>query len=464
MDDWPSHAKAALGRGSSRRRSTRLRGAAVLVLAALSLAASSGSHFFALPSASQQLDDIAVNVAGTAASPAPRNILWSKGLGASRSAKAGVGPFAGKQLVPIAGSALSAQEASARATDATSSLLAAAGAALAARAAISARRCLRAASADGKAAEGAVSTGAFEQVQLALYIGLWYIFNIGYNIYNKKALIAYPFPWACALWQMVFGWFIFVPLWLLRLRKAPRLSPGEALTLSPAAFGHLATHAGAVVAFSAGAVSFGHIVKASEPVVSSFLNFLFMGEAMRWQVYASLLPIIGGVALASVSELSFNWLCFGAAMASNVGSAGRAVYSKKVMSGGRIGENMDSANVYAVLTIMATFLLLPIALAIEGPTAMLSGLKAAYATGGTEFLLHMLYTGFFYYMYNEVAFMALGKLDPVSHAVSNTMKRVVIIVTSVLVFRTAVTPLGAAGSCIAILGTLLYSLAKNKFK
>jgi len=288
--------------------------------------------------------------------------------------------------------------------------------------------------------------------------------GIGYNIYNKKSLIAYPYPWACALWQMLFGWFIFVPLWLLKVRKTPSLTVKEAVTLSPSALGHLATHVGAVIAFFAGAVSFGHIVKASEPVVSSLLNFVFMGEVLKWPVYASLLPIIGGVGLASASEMSFNWLCFGAAMGSNLGSAARAVYSKKVMGGGNIGKNMDSANVYAVLTIMATLLLIPISFAIEGPSAMLKGFHVAYAKGGTQFLLWMVYSGFFYYMYNEVAFLALGKLDPVSHAVSNTMKRVVIIITSVIVFRTAVTPLGIAGSSIAIFGTLLYSLAKNKFK
>jgi len=188
-----------------------------------------------------------------------------------------------------------------------------------------------------------------------------------------------------------------------------------------------------------------------------------MGEVLAWPVYAALLPIIGGVALASASELSFNWLCFGAAMGSNLGSAARGVYSKKVMSSGKIGKNMDSANVYAVLTIMATFMLIPISLAIEGPAGMVRGFSAAYAAGGAKFLLHMVYSGLFYYLYNEVAFMALGKLDPVTHAVSNTMKRVVIIITAIFVFGTPVTVLGAAGSSIAVGGTLLYSLAKNKY-
>merc|ERR1712137_155379 len=94
---------------------------------------------------------------------------------------------------------------------------------------------------------------------------------------------------------------------------------------------------------------------------------------------------------------------------------------------------------------------------------MIAGFKAALAKGGFGFVKQMLFSGLFYYLYNEVAFMALGKLDPVSHAVCNTMKRVVIIIAAIIVFRTPVTGLGIAGSCIAIAGTLLYSLAKNKF-
>ena len=51
-----------------------------------------------------------------------------------------------------------------------------------------------------------------------------------------------------------------------------------------------------------------------------------------------------------------------------------------------------------------------------------------------------------------------------THAVTNTVKRVVIILASILVFKTTITPLGALGSAITILGALLYALAKQKYK
>lgn len=60
--------------------------------------------------------------------------------------------------------------------------------------------------------------------------------------------------------------------------------------------------------------------------------------------------------------------------------------------------------------------------------------------------------GFLYYLYNEVAFLALPEVAPVTHAVTNTVKRVVIILAlaSVVVFRTPVSPLGMVGAGVAI--------------
>ena len=71
--------------------------------------------------------------------------------------------------------------------------------------------------------------------------------------------------------------------------------------------------------------------------------------------------------------------------------------------------------------------------------------------------------GLSFYTYNEVAFYTLDAVHPITHAVGNTIKRVVIIIASVIAFNTPISRLGVIGSSIAITGTLLYSLAKNKY-
>ncbi|GAX25571.1 solute carrier family 35, member E1 [Fistulifera solaris] len=310
------------------------------------------------------------------------------------------------------------------------------------------------------------SNGLAETLQVGGYFALWYLFNIAYNIYNKQALMILSYPWTIATIQMAVGLLYFVPVWMLGLRKAPKLNMSELKTLVPIALCHTGVHVGAVIALGAGAVSFAHIVKASEPVVTCALNALLLGEVLPLSVYATLLPIIGGVGIASMKELSFTWLALASAMLSNVSSAARGVLSKKTMSGKKIGENLDAQNLYAVLTAMSTAILIPVMFALEG-TSFFTAFNQVVAKG--EFTRKALATlvalsGATYYAYNEVAFLALGKVNPVTHAVGNTIKRVVIIVASVIAFKTPMSTGSIVGSSVAILGTLLYSLAMNASK
>jgi solute carrier family 35 protein E1 len=317
-----------------------------------------------------------------------------------------------------------------------------------------------------KAAEQPKGNPLVETLQVGSYFALWYLFNIAYNIYNKQALNVLAYPWTVATIQMAAGLAYFVPLWVLGIRKAPKLNASELKTLLPIALCHTGVHVGAVIALGAGAVSFAHIVKASEPVVTCALNALLLGQILPLPVYATLLPIIGGVAIASLKELSFTWLALGSAMLSNVSSAARGVLSKKTMSGKKMGENLDAQNLYAVLTAMSTLILIPAMLAMEG-TSFFSAFSQVVAKGEyTRNSLAMLIglSGASYYAYNEVAFLALGKVNPVTHAVGNTIKRVVIIVASVIAFKTPMSTGSIVGSSIAIAGTLLYSLAMNASK
>jgi solute carrier family 35 protein E1 len=76
-------------------------------------------------------------------------------------------------------------------------------------------------------------------------------------------------------------------------------------------------------------------------------------------VYATLLPIIGGVGLASLKELSFSTMALVAALAANQAAAFKNVVSKGVM-GKPWAKALGPQNTYAVVTILALLFTLPL--------------------------------------------------------------------------------------------------------
>eukprot|EP00286_Rhodomonas_abbreviata_P009059 CAMPEP_0181318774 /NCGR_PEP_ID=MMETSP1101-20121128/17192_1 /TAXON_ID=46948 /ORGANISM="Rhodomonas abbreviata, Strain Caron Lab Isolate" /LENGTH=380 /DNA_ID=CAMNT_0023426279 /DNA_START=13 /DNA_END=1155 /DNA_ORIENTATION=- len=308
-----------------------------------------------------------------------------------------------------------------------------------------------------------------ETVELAVLFGLWYAGNTGYNIYNKKALnnlggAKGGLVWTIALCQLFTGVLWVLPLWLLGIRTKPSMTTENWMQIAPVGIFAAGAHGGSVVALGAGAVSFGQILKACEPAFSAVNEIIFLREVQAWQVYLTLIPIIGGVAIASLKELSFSWLAVWAAMIANQSAAMKAVFGKSVMATDW-AKALGPANQYGVVNIISVLATLPVVLGLEA-----KGMKKSYDSAlkkgvmPKDIQLNVLLSGFFFYLYNEVSFMALAKVSPVTHSVANTLKRVVIIVASCIYFGTPMTKEGMAGSAVAIAGTLLYSLAKQAYK
>ena len=187
---------------------------------------------------------------------------------------------------------------------------------------------------------------------------------------------------------------------------------------------------------------------------------------MNPQVYATLIPVVGGVGYACLKERSFSWLAFSAAMASNVAFALRAVLSKVALqSGADTGSNLTPPNMFGLVTIAAFVMSIPLALVAEG-----MGFRALLvaALNSVENKWHfgraVLLSGLFHYLNNEVMYLALGSVHPVTLAVGNTMKRVIIMVASVMVFGNEITVQAGIGSGIGISGVLLYSLTKQYYE
>jgi len=221
-------------------------------------------------------------------------------------------------------------------------------------------------------------------------------------------------------------------------------------------------HAFSVLALGAGAVSFGQIVKSAEPVFAAATNALVLGNVDHPMVYLALVPIIGGVGLASLKELSFSWTALIAASLANQAAALKNVVSKGVM-GKPWAKGLGAQNTYAVVTILALLFTLPFVAFFDVKDAAAVMAQVAEMGTGADVVKYSTLSGLAFYLYNEASFLTLSKLSPVTHSVANTLKRVVIIVASCIVFNTPMSFIGGVGSGVAVLGTLLYSLAKKKY-
>lgn len=282
------------------------------------------------------------------------------------------------------------------------------------------------------------------------------------NIYNKKACIALGKSatgstnavWALAALQLLVGVLFVVPLWITGIRPAPKLTADNWKELTPVGIWAALAHAFSVLALSAGAVSFGQIVKAGEPVFAAATNALVLKDIDHPVVYLTLLPIIGGVAVASLKELSFTWTALFAASAANQAAALKNVVSKGVMNK-PWAKGLGPQNFYTVVTLLALISTLPLVAFFDLKDAVKVYNQVVQAGTSGDVIKYTLLSGLTFYLYNEAAFKALDRLNPVTHSVANTLKRVVIIVASCLVFQTPITMLGSIGSAVAILVSVL---------
>ena len=85
-------------------------------------------------------------------------------------------------------------------------------------------------------------------------------------------------------------------------------------------------------AVSAGLVSFTQVVKAANPVYVCVLSTLVLRQSISRRVWLSLMPIVGGVALATVKEVSFVWAALLGALLSDLAMATRNVLVKRSFS------------------------------------------------------------------------------------------------------------------------------------
>ncbi|EDQ84990.1 uncharacterized protein MONBRDRAFT_29680 [Monosiga brevicollis MX1] len=203
-------------------------------------------------------------------------------------------------------------------------------------------------------------------------------------------------------------------------------------------------------------VSYAHTVKALMPIFTVVLSRIFLRQSHSWAAYLSLVPIMAGVVISSVTELEFNMIGLVSALFSTFIFAVQNIFSKKVMKAG-----VDHISILIVVSRVSLVMLLPFWFFHEGFAIMTNSIEEHLSSSEMWSIWGKLFLSALGNSFQTIfAFTFLSLVTPVTYSVANVGKRVVIIVLAMIVFRNPVTWQNLIGISIAMLGIAMYNKAK----
>jgi len=298
-------------------------------------------------------------------------------------------------------------------------------------------------------------------IPLLLYFLFWYVGNYYYNVTNKLALKAAGgsagFPMTISSLQLGIGCIYALFLWVAPdARSTPSVSFNDILKMLPVAFCFMGAHSASVFALSAGAVSFGQIVKSAEPAFAAVLSQFVYGKKISKAKWLCLPIVIGGVILASVKELDFAVSALVSACIANMFAAFKGNENKKLMETEGLKERIGSVgNQFGLTTLLAFLMSIPVVLLKEGHKL---GEFVTLCKTDNFVKMNLIASSLWFYGYNELSTMTLKKTGAVTQSVANTAKRVIVIVGVAIVLGESLDPIKLLGCSIGIGGVLLYSV------
>ncbi|XP_041508687.1 solute carrier family 35 member E2A [Microtus oregoni] len=296
-----------------------------------------------------------------------------------------------------------------------------------------------------------------------IYLTLWFFFSFCTLFLNKYILsLLEGEPSMLGAVQMLSTTLIgcvkiFVPCCLYQHKTRLSYPPNFIMTMLFVGLMRFATVVLGLVSLKNVAVSFAETVKSSAPIFTVIMSRMILGEYTGLLVNLSLIPVMGGLALCTATEISFNILGFSAALSTNIMDCLQNVFSKKLLSGDKYRFSAPELQFYTSAAAVA--LLIPAwAFFMDVPVIGRSGKSFSYSQ---DIVLLLLTDGALFHLQSVTAYALMGKISPVTFSVASTVKHALSIWLSIIVFGNKITSLSAIGTVLVTVGVLLYNKARQ---
>ncbi|CAK9815965.1 Solute carrier family 35 member E2A [Anthophora quadrimaculata] len=291
-----------------------------------------------------------------------------------------------------------------------------------------------------------------------LFLILWYFIS-GCTLFLNKYILSYmegnpTVLGACQMLMTTICGFIqmYFPCGMYKPRPRLMKPPGFYKHMILVGCTRFTTVVLGLVSLNYVAVSFTETIKSSAPFFTVLISRYLLGEHTGLYVNLSLIPVMGGLALCSVNEISFDFRGFIAAMATNLTECLQNVYSKMLISGDNFKYTPAELQFYTSLA----------SIVVQIPVSiLLVDLQTLEHSLSFKLFTAILLNGVFFHFQSITAYVLMDYISPVTHSVVNTAKRASLIWFSVLLFNNPITGLSAMGTSLVIIGVLLYNRARQ---
>ena len=201
-------------------------------------------------------------------------------------------------------------------------------------------------------------------------------------------------------------------------------------------------------------VGFYQLAKVLTTPVIAILQYCFFGVNMDNRLKLAMFPVIGGVILASVSDVEFNWLgCFWA----TAGILSTSYYQIFV----KTKQASLGANSFQILEYQAPQAALIVLVLCPFMDGMVSGSNQLKDVEWTNsLLLTILASCTLAFCVNLSIFLVVGRTSPITYNVMGHMKLIVILVGGVMLFGEHLSPKRGCGMVAAFVGIVYYTLVQ----